>query len=328
MTFIAAQLLSAIEQKNTSALWAMFQNMTVAEMVAAGTALGPERLRGLHKRFAGWPEPRAANIARVPDPSAEEEGDDAPVAVLAEILAQAFNDTRFKSLRQNAEIALQVKKSLVEIHARRRGAVQLAVNRDVTGTLPQQTICPAPLSDLNYKEVADRHGTTVASIKAVAKVESGGRSGFDDAYRPKILFEAHHFGKLTNHLFDYTHPHLSARTGSAAKHYYGWDQYGRLFEAMILDPIPAVKAASWGKFQVLGSNHNGWREPVSFARAMFESEANHLKSFEAYCVSRNIMRHLKTNNWAAFAEGYNGAGYKTFSYDTKMAAAYKSYGGK
>lgn len=96
---------------------------------------------------------------------------------------------------------------------------------------------------------------------------------------------------------------------------------------MLLDPVAAIKSASWGKFQVLGSNHNGWPDPVSFARAMQQSENNHLKSFEAYCVTNGLIAHLRSKNWARFAEGYNGANYKDFDYDTKIANAYTRYGG-
>lgn len=183
-----------------------------------------------------------------------------------------------------------------------------------------------PLSEANFSDVATRQNIPVAAIKAVARVESGGRSGFDEQYRPKILFGAHHFRKHTRRLFDLSHPHLSCDRTSAKK-YYRWDQYSRLYEAMLLDPVAAIKSASWGKFQVLGSNHNGWPDPVSFARAMQQSENNHLKSFEAYCVTNGLIAHLRSKNWAGFAEGYNGANYKDFDYDTKIANAYKRYGG-
>ena len=164
------------------------------------------------------------------------------------------------------------------------------------------------------------------AIKAVAEVESGGRSGFDDKYRAKILFEAHHFRKHTRQLFDLTHPHLSCSRVLARK-YYAWDQYSRLYEAMVLDPVAAIKACSWGKFQVLGSNHSGWPDPLSFARAMQQSEENHLKSFEGYCSDNKLITHIKNKDWAKFAAGYNGPNYKDFNYDTKMKAAYLKYGG-
>jgi hypothetical protein len=34
---------------------------------------------------------------------------------------------------------------------------------------------------------------------------------------------------------------------------------------------------------------------------------------------------LENLDWAKFARGYNGAGYKQNKYDEKLAAAYKKY---
>ena len=90
---------------------------------------------------------------------------------------------------------------------------------------------------------------------------------------------------------------------------------------MVSTPSQPSKPAR-GEVSGLGSNHNGWPDPVSFARAMQESENNHLKSFEAYCVTNGLIVHLKNKAWAKFAEGYNGKNYKDFDYDTKIAKAY------
>jgi hypothetical protein len=329
MTFTIARLFAAIEGNLSTDLWQQFQEMSPYEIVTAGTTIGPIRIRDLC-----YNNLKQAEVAQTFSPFLFPTPALTPTLVpndlkliLAEILAQAFKDSRFIIGINNAGIKQQVKSDLKIINTKRKSVPQINVYRDVTKNLSLPTTCPVPLADSHFKEVADRHGVTIEAIKAVAKVESGGRTGFDDKNRPKILFEAHHFKKYTNSAFDYTHPHLSTDRISGKK-YYAWDQYSRLYEAMILDPIAAVKSASWGKFQVLGSNHSGWPSPLPFARAMFDSEMNHLKSFEAYCVEINIMRHLKTNDWAQFARGYNGKNYKDFDYDTKMAAAYKSFGGK
>jgi N-acetylmuramidase len=167
----------------------------------------------------------------------------------------------------------------------------------------------------------------VAAIKAVAKVESGGTIAFDTQYRARILFEAHQFRKYTTREFDVTHPHLSCNS-VLAKKYYKWDQYNRMYEALVLNPVAAIQACSWGKFQVMGFNHNGWPDPVSFARAMQVSETNQLKAFEEFCKANGTIPHLKNKDWVKFATAYNGSGYATFHYDTKMAAAYKQYSAK
>jgi hypothetical protein len=303
-----ATLLAAIRNKDYRGLWSLCQRLTEDEVVLAATAIGPQRLRALLLRHAARP-------------AAGE-----PAGTLAAVLAVAYQDRRFLGAANSGAQLSRIRASLTRVRRRRAAAPQLMPGQDLTHTLAEPAECKAPLNDENFKDVAKRHNIAVAAIKAVAQVESGGRSGFDDSNRPKILFEAHHFRKHTKGRFDLSHPHLSCERAGAKK-YYAWDQYQRLFEAMVLAPVAAIQSASWGKFQILGSNHNGWTDAVSFAQAMQASEANHLKSFEAYCVQNGLMRHLRDKAWGKFAEGYNGKNYKDFDYDTKIERAYKAYGG-
>ena len=188
---------------------------------------------------------------------------------------------------------------------------------------PPNPAAPA-LNEADYKSAAESLGVEVAVIKAVSEVESSGK-GFDSKGRPKILFEAHWFHKFTNGKFHSKYPHLSQPTWALGKKYYSLDQWQRLTEAMNLDLEAAWKSASWGKFQVMGFNHSGWAKVKDFVFAMFESEAQHLKSFLAYCKDRSLVTHLKHKDWATFALGYNGSGYAANKYDLKLKAAYEKY---
>ncbi|UQA58447.1 N-acetylmuramidase domain-containing protein [Polyangium aurulentum] len=182
------------------------------------------------------------------------------------------------------------------------------------------------LSD--FQSAATQLGCETAAVRAVAEVESGGRSGFDTKKRPKILFEIHLFQKHTNHKYDNSHPHLSSSYSSPRRRQsYAKDQYTVLREAFALNPTAACMSASWGMFQVLGSNYKmcGWSSVRQFVTDMFESEAQHLRAFLGFCRGAGITRHLKTRNWASFARGYNGPDYKSNAYDTKMANAYARY---
>ena len=295
MSFSVNQLFVAVEVDNYSALWAAMQKMTPDEMVDAGTAIGPDRLRALLYRFISMsriapvssflsPPVSFSMVQSVPSTSSPDTSALTGL-VIGEILAQAFKDSAFLRYPRDETVRATVQSRLRAVRTLRASRPQVVFYRDVTRTLGEPSACAAPLSDADYTACALRNGITMAAIKAVAQVESGGRSGFDEKYRPKILFEAHHFRKHTGRLFDITHPHLSCDRASAKK-YYSWDQYNRLFEAMALSPAAAIKACSWGKFQVLGSNHNGWPDPISFAKAMYVSENNHLKSFEAYSNSQ------------------------------------------
>jgi hypothetical protein len=182
---------------------------------------------------------------------------------------------------------------------------------------------PPLLADSDIARAATDLGVEPATIYAIAKVESGGRSGFDEEGRPKILFEAHKFSEFTGGGYDNSHPHLSQAKWTDA--YYGDDQWTRLTEAFTLDAESALKAASWGKFQVMGFNHNGFDDVFQFCDAMFVSEAEHLRTFLAFCKDNHLIQYLKTKEWAKFAQGYNGAEYKANKYDEKLENAYNEY---
>jgi len=180
----------------------------------------------------------------------------------------------------------------------------------------------------DFTNAARELGCEAAAVRAVAEVESGGRTGFDAQKRPKILFEIHLFRNNTGHRYDTSHPHLSAPYSSPRRREsYRKDQWQVIHEAFALDPEAAVKSASWGMFQVLGSNYAmcGWKSVRQFVADMFVSEAQHMRAFLGYCRGAGLIRHLKNKNWAAFARGYNGPDYASNAYDTKMANAYRRY---
>jgi hypothetical protein len=191
-------------------------------------------------------------------------------------------------------------------------------------TLPQSGT-GLRLVEEDFQRAARELGVEAAAIHAVASVESGGRTGFDDQRRPKILFEIHLFRANTNHRYDRSHPHISAPYKSPERRRsYRRDQWQVIREAFALDPEAAVKSASWGMFQVIGGNYRicGWSNVRQFVDSMYYSEGQHLRAFLGFCRSNNLVRHLRTHNWAAFAAGYNGPSYAENHYDTKMAQAY------
>jgi hypothetical protein len=200
-------------------------------------------------------------------------------------------------------------------------------NRDVTETLPGGNPGAPRLSVHDYDTAAKDMGIEAAAIHAVATVEAGGRTGFDNLGRPKILFEGHLFRKFTGGAYDLKYPWLS-KAYPKSRDYYKWDQWSRLYEAMDLDVHAALEAASWGLFQVMGFNHNGWGSVVPFAQDMFVSEYMHLKSFASFCKDNHLIKLINDHDWAGFAAKYNGDGFAKNHYDTKMAAAYKSFAGK
>jgi hypothetical protein len=139
------------------------------------------------------------------------------------------------------------------------------------------------------------------------------------------LFEAHTFHILTDGTYDRAHPNISSpvwdRTlyGAAGSH-----QYDRLNEAIPLNREAALESASWGKFQIMGSNHAlcGYSDVESFVTAMMADEANHLSAFGNFCNVSGITRFLIAHDWAHFALRYNGPG-NVSNYAGKLASAYQ-----
>lgn len=176
---------------------------------------------------------------------------------------------------------------------------------------------------------AERLSCDVAAVKAVIDVESGG-AGFDSVGRPVILFESHVFSRLTGGQFDRAYPRLS--TADIDRSLYRLDQYARYYQALQLAPEPAVKAASWGLFQIMGFNWDacGERSLYGFLAAMHHNEDAHLALFASFVLSRGLADELRRHDWAGFARGYNGPGYAANAYDVKLAAAHArhSQGGK
>ena len=311
------QILADVKAAATASLRSRLEILATAEVVEVATFLGPLRLAAL----AGAPEPQPAPLrpsGASPWPLTQ---------LLAQISQQAFGRplAALRAIRPDPVMVREIAAALVGLETRRRLAPLLTMTEDVTGILPTPSAVPPPLSEADYQAAATRNNVSVPAIKAVAKVESGGRNGFDAQGRPKILFEAHHFGPLTQHRFDHTHPHLSVRTRQQARAFYGWDQYERLREAMVLEIDAALQAASWGKFQVLGEYHDGWPEVRSFVAAMYVSEVNHLRAFEAHCGAA-LFDALRRKDWLAFAKGYNGEQQQ--GYDSLISTAYAQAGGR
>lgn len=165
-----------------------------------------------------------------------------------------------------------------------------------------------------------------AVVHAVCDIEAGG-AGFLPDGRPKILFEAHVFHKLTGGHFDDKWPSISSPTWNRALYGPGGaHQYMRLQFATALDRGSALQSCSWGMFQVMGSNYKtcGFLDVEAFVQAMMQSEGAHLDAFAAFCRSNNLDRSLRSHDWAGFARGYNGSGQVAL-YASRLEAAYRKW---
>lgn len=184
------------------------------------------------------------------------------------------------------------------------------------------------LREADFARVAQRLGVDVAAIKAVAEVEASG-DGFLPSGKPKILFEAHVFARETGGRYNRSHPNLSSPHWNRSLYGAGGEhQWDRFEQAYRLNPEAAIKATSWGRFQIMGFNHRaaGHADVQAFVAAMRRSEGEHLDAFARFIESNPSMhRALRQHDWAAFARAYNGPGYAENQYDTKIAQAWRRH---
>jgi len=185
-----------------------------------------------------------------------------------------------------------------------------------------------PLEDIDLPRIASRIGCGEDELHAVLDVEAPG-GAFDPQGRPRILFEPHIF---------YRNLHPSHRSVAMAEKLackiwgqirYGKEseQYGRLERAMRINETAALKACSWGRPQILGENYvaAGYETVQEMVTAFTISEANQIEAMVRFIKANHLDDDLRAHNWAAFARGYNGPGYRKNAYDVKLAQAYKRW---
>jgi len=187
---------------------------------------------------------------------------------------------------------------------------------------------PNTLSENDYETAAFLLQCEVATIKAVADVESAGCGLLDDG-RAKILFEGHIFYKRTNGAYAADHPTICYPVWTSKFYQGGAAEYDRLQEAEALDPTAARMSASYGKFQIMGFNFPlcGFNSIDDFYDAMQTGEFEQLNAFCEYVKHTGLDVELQNHNWTAFATKYNGPEYWRNSYDQKLQAAYAKYAG-
>lgn len=194
------------------------------------------------------------------------------------------------------------------------------------------------IDDIDLPKLAAAIGVGEDELHAVIDTETSG-SGFDREGRPKMLFEPHVFYRnLTGASRD-----AAVAQGLAYKAWgtlkYPSDSYPRLMKAMLIDETAALKAASWGLGQVLGENHvaAGYATPQAMVTAFMEDEEHHLQAMISFIVANHIDDDLRAlasltrptipADCVPFVRVYNGSGYATNNYHTKMAAAHNKWRG-
>lgn len=195
------------------------------------------------------------------------------------------------------------------------------------------------ITEKQYEEIANGLGIEVAVVKAVHEVEADGKA-FNENGTIVILFEGHKFyqflednGKDAKALSK-QYPTLIYKVWTR-KHYGKGDtfedrqieEHKRFRKAIEIDADAAFRATSFGAFQIMGFNSKslGFKTASDLYYYLKSSEANQLKVFGIFCQVNNLVRHLRSKNWAAFARGYNGRAYAENKYDIKLEKAYLKF---
>jgi len=182
-------------------------------------------------------------------------------------------------------------------------------------------VCAESVTDSQVAAYALRLGCTPKQVRAVATVESG-RTAYDSQGRPKMLFERHLFHRLTEgkwSIASFSNPDNGG---------YKEDSWEKLTQAACKDADAAFAAASWGRFQVLGTH---WRalnyvSPIDLAYSTVTGEAAHYELLVRFIEANGLKTAIKAlsadpETCRAFAKAYNGPAYRDFDYHEKLARA-------
>lgn len=181
------------------------------------------------------------------------------------------------------------------------------------------------LEDIDLPRIAHEIGVGEDEIHAVMEVEAAG-SGFDSKGRVKALYEPHIAWRQSKGEVR----ELLAKEGLAYpswKRDYPSDSYPRILKAYEIAGDVALMSTSWGLGQIMGFNHAaaGYKSARAMVESFADDEDNHLEAMIRFIVTNELDDEIRRHDWAGFARGYNGAGYKANKYDTKLAAAFAKW---
>ncbi|MGY2919459.1 N-acetylmuramidase domain-containing protein [Bradyrhizobium sp. USDA 3262] len=179
---------------------------------------------------------------------------------------------------------------------------------------------------------ANANGWPASALLAVVECETSGKPFEQDNHTPALLFERHKFySELQSHkpmkLKD------AIKAGLAIPKWSRNTQYkdqgtsaGRLnviAKARQIDEEVANRAASWGLGQTMGFNAERlhYDNATAMVEELSKGVAEQIEAMVREIKSSKLDKHLIAKDFAKFAKGYNGAGYKQNNYDTRMRNA-------
>lgn len=182
------------------------------------------------------------------------------------------------------------------------------------------------------ERVAKRLGIEPAAFAAVAHIESGLRTHAMVGGRaePLIRFEGHYFDRRLSvakreeaRRAGLASPEAGAIANPASQS----ARWSLLARAARLDRRAAYESVSWGIGQVMGAHWAwlGYASVDALAEEARSGVAGQLRLMARYVDKAGLAEALRRRDWAAFARGYNGPGFRKNGYDRKLARAYARY---
>lgn len=179
-----------------------------------------------------------------------------------------------------------------------------------------------------YAYLASALGIEEAALRAVVEVESAG-SGFCAMGKASILFEGHVFyaelkaAKKDVATLARKYPKIVYPKWTKAYYVGGAGEWGRFKLAAEIDRTCAIKATSFGLFQILGRNYKlcGCSSAEDFYSKMQRNEAWQLVLGLRFIVNSGLVPYLQKKSWSDFARRYNGSGQVAY-YAGRLSKAY------
>ncbi len=178
-------------------------------------------------------------------------------------------------------------------------------------------------------ESARRLKVEPEALAAVALVESGGRAltYVNGRREPLIRFEGHYFDRRLN-----TEQKAAARAlglsspmaGAVKNPASQAARWALLERAAQINRQAAYESTSFGVGQVMGAHWKrlGYTSVEALAEDARVGLDGQISLMERFIEKSGLQGALQRNDWASFAKGYNGPGYKKNAYDRKLAEAF------
>lgn len=199
--------------------------------------------------------------------------------------------------------------------------------------IPTVDVSPIPIDPNDEKIIIERlaksYGFNSKTVRAIAKVESSGnpfRQYKGLGLFPVLRFEPHWFNK-----YEKKTPMPFTDNGKGFSSLVSETNHIAFQKAFAINPDAAIKATSFGKFQIMGFHFSklGHKTPSEFLETMKKIDGQY-DAFVKFVMTKQTLRNviMKSNptitDFKEFARSYNGSG-NVDNYSKKMEKAYNSF---